>query len=149
MNEHTKNNHTNSSPHPPFITPTIENRKLYQDLHGGKTKDLMKKNSPVMMFTSKTLEGDSSNGKSNMKSRKYSDISSNSIDYHKDSVGSDKGGEPPDRPSVTTYPFPSTDLSSRVIVATDLLGFIRVFVRSGRQNEDDKNIISGLKQMKL
>lgn len=38
----------------------------------------------------------------------------------------------------TNYPLPVHDLSSRVIVASDALGFIRVFVRSGLVGEGTK-----------
>ena len=44
---------------------------------------------------------------------------------------------------------PLSDLSSRVIVATDTQGYIRVFVRTGKQVGDSKKNILGLKQMML
>ena len=74
--------------------------------------------------------------------------SSDAISFHaSQSPGSDKTDDvqlvtPRDRDRErdrTSYPFPVHDLSSRVIVASDALGFIRVFVRSGMMGEGVKN----------
>lgn len=154
INDDNSNDYKNPHPSPSLnnVTPPIENRKKYsEDPYGDSTADfeidpnmnnsnLNKKPSPTKSFN-------------DSKSRKNSDNKINNIDSNGSTLESDKNSYNPSymprgEPS-STVTFPSSDLSSRVIVATDLLGFIRVFVRSGRQSEDDKKVILGLKQMKL
>lgn len=94
-------------------------------------------------------------GREKEKEKKSQSPASCGTDSRENGEGEDlssslRQGQGKEREQSDSIPVPLSDLSSRVIVATDILGYIRVFVRSGKQSVDTKGkMISGMKQMRL